>query len=147
MLSNTCKYAIRAVIYLAINEQENKKIGIKKISEDLSIPTPFLGKILQSLARHRLLVSTKGPHGGFGLAKHPDDICLIDIVDIIDGLAIFENCFIGMKPCKTDENTENPCPIHAEFKAIRESLLLLFRDKTIGELLSDMSNSEDYISL
>lgn len=147
MLSNTCKYAIRAVIYLAINGQENKKIGIKKISEDLTIPTPFLGKILQSLARHRLLVSTKGPHGGFGLAKQPDEIRLIDIVDIIDGLAIFENCFIGMKPCRTEENNESPCAIHAEFKSIRDSLLLLFRDKTIGELLGDISGSDDYISL
>lgn len=64
MLSNTCKYAIRSVIYLALNAQDGKKIGIKKISEDLEIPTPFLGKILQSLARQKLLSSTKGPHGG-----------------------------------------------------------------------------------
>ena len=47
MISNTCKYAIRAVLYLAIHEKENEKIGIKKISEDLEMPSPFLGKILQ----------------------------------------------------------------------------------------------------
>ena len=45
MLSNTSKYAIRAVIYLALYAGEEKKIGIKEISKDLSIPTPFLGKI------------------------------------------------------------------------------------------------------
>jgi DNA-binding IscR family transcriptional regulator len=55
MLSNTCKYAIRALIYLANYAKDNQKIGIKKISEDLKIPSPFLGKILQSLAREKLI--------------------------------------------------------------------------------------------
>jgi DNA-binding IscR family transcriptional regulator len=49
MLSNTCKYAIRALIYLGKNSADGTKIGIKKISNDLGIPTPFLGKILQIL--------------------------------------------------------------------------------------------------
>nr|HPR60051.1 Rrf2 family transcriptional regulator [Prolixibacteraceae bacterium] len=72
MLSNTCKYAIRALIYLANYSKENKKIGIKKISEDLGIPSPFLGKILQSMAREKMLASTKGPNGGFSLGKAPE---------------------------------------------------------------------------
>jgi Rrf2 family protein len=84
MLSNTCKYAIRSVIYLSINAKENQKIGIKKISEELDIPTPFLGKILQSLARQKLLTSTKGPHGGFGMGKDPSEITLMNIVEIVD---------------------------------------------------------------
>ena len=46
MLSNTCKYALRALIYLAKFSKEDKMIGIKKISEDLKLSSPFLGKIL-----------------------------------------------------------------------------------------------------
>ena len=75
MLSNTCKYAIRAVIYLAVNDEDGKKIGIKQISKDLDIPTPFLGKILQSLAKQKLLKSTKGPHGGFSIGR-PAEVSL-----------------------------------------------------------------------
>jgi Rrf2 family transcriptional regulator, iron-sulfur cluster assembly transcription factor len=70
MLSNTCKYAVRALIYLAKFSKEGKMIGIKKISEDLKLSSPFLGKILQNLVKQKLLVSTKGPNGGFALAKH-----------------------------------------------------------------------------
>jgi len=69
MLSNTCKYGIRAVIYLALHNAEEKKIGIKEISSELNIPTPFLGKILQMLAKNKMLISTKGPNGGFGLDR------------------------------------------------------------------------------
>ena len=59
MLSNTCKYAVRALIYLGKYSEGGTKIGIKKISSDLLIPTPFLGKILQNLVRQKILVSTK----------------------------------------------------------------------------------------
>jgi Rrf2 family protein len=134
MLSNTCKYAIRSVIYLAVNAGSAKKIGIKKISEDLKIPTPFLGKILQNLAKQKLLSSTKGPHGGFGMGKKAEDIYLIDIVEIVDGLDMFNNCIIGMSPCSL--NTENkPCPIHFQFESLRKEIQNLFSEKTIAELI------------
>ena len=71
MLSNSCKYGIRAVIYLAKNPVDNGKIGIKRISEDLGLPTPFLAKILQLLAKHKILTSSKGPHGGFSSVERP----------------------------------------------------------------------------
>lgn len=55
MLSNTCKYAIRALIYLGRYSKNGEKIGIKKIAGDLGMPTPFLGKILQNLVKHKIL--------------------------------------------------------------------------------------------
>ncbi|MDQ1772907.1 Rrf2 family transcriptional regulator [Labilibaculum sp. A4] len=147
MLSNTCKYAIRSVIYLSLNGTEGKKIGIKKISEDLEIPTPFLGKILQSLARQKLLTSTKGPHGGFGMGKKPSEITLMNIVEIVDGLDMFENCLIGMRPCKTHTNKQSPCPVHNQFGSIRQTIYDLFNGKTIGELIDEMGTAEEFISL
>ncbi|MCT4613688.1 MAG: Rrf2 family transcriptional regulator [Marinifilaceae bacterium] len=143
MLSNTCKYAIRSVIYLAVNAGQEKKIGIKKISEDLNIPTPFLGKILQNLAKQKLLSSTKGPHGGFGMGKEAEDISLIDIVEIVDGLDMFNSCIIGINPCKLKAGAE-PCPVHSQFETIRKEIFDLFSSKTISELLDSDKNIEKY---
>ena len=67
MFSKSCKYALRAVLYLAANTNESKKAGAKVIAETLDVPRPFLSKILQQLSRHQLIASTKGPHGGFYL--------------------------------------------------------------------------------
>ena len=89
MLSNTSKYAIRAVIYLAVHASNGQKIGIKKISESLEIPSPFLGKILQVLVRRKILSSTKGPNGGFGIGKNPDNITLYDIIFIFVSRLMF----------------------------------------------------------
>ena len=147
MLSNTCKYGIRAVIYLALNDGENKKVGIKQISKDLDIPTPFLGKILQNLAKHKLLTSTKGPHGGFGLAKNPSEITLLDIIEIIDGFDLFTECLIGLRSCSSQSHEDVQCPIHKKYTPISKELYQLFKNETIEGLASEIKASGGSIGL
>jgi Rrf2 family protein len=142
MLSNTCKYAIRACIYLALNADEEKKIGIKKISDDLKIPMPFLGKILQSLAKSKVLLSTKGPNGGFCLAKPANKISLMEIVEAIDGDESFTSCVIGVTSCST---SEAHCPIHEKYGPLREKIKELFEVQDIGELAQSIKNNHDSI--
>lgn len=144
MLSNTTKYAVRAVIYLALNGKSDSKIGIKQISKDLEIPTPFLGKILQSLAKHKLLTSTKGPHGGFSLGKSAYQISLMDIVEIIDGLDSFNMCVLGLKTCT---ESQAYCPIHNSYSGIREQLKNLFQTENIGILVEKIRKSEQQIAI
>lgn len=147
MLSNTCKYAVRALIYLGKFSADGTKIGIKKISADLEIPTPFLGKILQNLVKQKILVSTKGPNGGFGLGKKVDEISLYDIVRIVDGDDFFRNCLIGLQPCTTHAADEKPCPVHARFGPIRAQLMQFYQETTIKEILGDMTGFDDLIKL
>ena len=90
MLSNTSKYAIRAMIYLSLHAPAVKRIGIRQISGDLDLPAPFLAKILQVLAKNKLLNSNKGPNGGFSLAKDAGKITLFEIIRVIDGNDIFD---------------------------------------------------------
>jgi Rrf2 family protein len=142
MLSNTCKYAIRACIYLALNADENKKIGIKKISEDLKIPTPFLGKILQVLAKNKMLASTKGPNGGFSLGKPAKNISLMDIVNIIDGDDNFNACVIGVTSCTV---SEAHCPIHEKYGPIRDQAKTLFTNQNIKELADSIKKNHSSI--
>ena len=134
MLSNTCKYAVRAVTYLAIHEEKNKKIGLKQISEELEIPAPFLGKILQMLAKNKLLSSTKGPHGGFSLGREADEIWLYDIVEIIDGFDAFDSCLFGYKTCKNLPEKQDTCPIHPKSGPVRKQLLDLYKSQSVGEI-------------
>jgi len=138
MLSNTSKYAIRAVIYLSLQAGENRKIGIKQISKDLNIPTPFLGKILQTLAKHKILSSIKGPHGGFGLGKKMDELKLIDIVNVIDGQDLFKKCLIRLEDCSEKE----PCSMHSKYSEIRSSVLSLFQNQNISELIQDIKEGK-----
>ena len=144
MLSNTSKYAIRAMIYLALNAGRETKTGIKKISGDLDIPAPFLAKILQLLAKHKLLASTKGPNGGFSLGKDPFKITLYEIVTVIDGSDIFDKCLISMRTCH-EENI--PCPMHTKYEPIRKEIKQLFQLQDLGNLSGDLKSQAQIFAL
>jgi len=142
MLSNSCRYGIRAVIYLANQPVANGNTGIKKISNDLDLPTPFLAKILQQLAKQKILSSSKGPHGGFSILKDPRTITLLDIVNTIDGNDIFTNCVMHKGACGGEENDKKHCPLHEDYEKTRFDLIKLFSSKTIYELVKRANKSE-----
>jgi len=147
MLSSTCKYAIRGVIYIALNSEDGRKIGIKEISKGLDIPSPFLGKILQILAKHKLLSSTKGPNGGFALAKPAKEINLLQIIEIIDGLDLFEECLIGLRSCSANDHSNVQCPVHTKYLPISNQLYTLFKEENIENLAKQIEASDGSISL
>jgi Rrf2 family transcriptional regulator, iron-sulfur cluster assembly transcription factor len=147
MLSNTCKYALRALIYLGKFSHEEKMIGIKKISEDLNLSSPFLGKILQNLVKQKLLVSTKGPNGGFALAKSAADITLWDIVIKIDGEEFFTNCLIRLEPCITHDSTKPLCPVHAQYDKLRNEIADFYQGTTLEIVGKDIEKYEDLVKM
>ena len=143
MLSNACKYAIRSVLYLAIKTDENHKVGVKKIADDLESPQPFLAKLLQQLNKGNLVSSTKGPNGGFYLSKKDKENTVWDIVKNIDGTSKFDDCFLGLSKC----SDENPCPIHFIVSPFKEKLLENFRDKTISQYVLEIEQTGKVLSL
>jgi Rrf2 family transcriptional regulator, iron-sulfur cluster assembly transcription factor len=147
MLSNTSKYALRGLIYLAKYAKEDNRIGIKKISKDLNISSPFLGKILQNLVKQKLLVSTKGPNGGFSLSKPPDEISLWDIVTNVDGEEYFTNCLIGLRPCITHDPTKPLCPIHNKYDEQRKQIEIFYKETSLQLISEDIEKFEDLIRL
>jgi len=145
MLSSSCRYGIRAVIYLAKRYPDKSNTGIKEISGDLELPMPFLAKILQQLAKHKILNSAKGPNGGFSLLKKPESITLLEIVKIIDGEGLFKNCIIHDGSCAEVRRNKITCPVHEDYSGIRTSLINLFKGKTIADLVKTANESENIL--
>jgi len=143
MLSNACQYAIRSTLYLAIYSDESNRIGVKKIASELETPQPFLAKLLQQLAKSKLVSSIKGPNGGFYLTKINNENCLWDIVKCIDGTEKFDHCFLGLASC----GDENPCPVHFIVGPFKDKLLNDFRDKTISQFAKEITISGRVITL
>ncbi|MCP4975547.1 MAG: Rrf2 family transcriptional regulator [Maribacter sp.] len=143
MLSNACKYTIRSMLYLALYTDETKKIGVKKIAEDLDTPQPFLAKLLQQLTRSKLVSSTKGPNGGFFLSKKNKEKSVWDIIKSIDGTEKFSQCFLGLSKC----DDENPCPVHSIVTPFKQRILEDFRDKTILQWAEEIKKSGTVLSL
>lgn len=142
MFTRSCEYALQAILYIAITSKDGGAVGLKEIADSQKIPAHFLSKILQVLVKNKVLKSTKGPSGGFSLLKKASQLKLIKVVEIIDGLDMFDRCGIGLKKC----SDKSPCPIHFEYKAVKERIKSLLIDKTVEELCEDVKNGQSIVT-
>lgn len=128
MFSKSCKYAIRAVLFLAINTDDDTKLGVEELAAELVVPKHFLGKILQQLAKSGMVSSSKGRNGGFFLSKKNKAANLLSVISLIDGKGIFTDCILGLANCSND----NPCPYHDSIQKVRQEFLLQLKDESIA---------------
>ena len=84
-LTRASSYALHAVACMAQQKNVAKPVASHKIAEERGIPERFLLKVLKPLVSARVLVSVKGPHGGYRLARPASDINMLEIVEAVDG--------------------------------------------------------------
>jgi Rrf2 family protein len=125
-------YAIRATILVAKKSalEKRKFIPIHQIAEELGLSFHFLTKILQILTEAGIMKSFRGPNGGVGLARPAHSISLLDIIEAVDGLKVFEECVLGLPSC--DE--QHPCPVHDGWKRNRDRIRRLFGKSSVPSL-------------
>jgi Rrf2 family transcriptional regulator, iron-sulfur cluster assembly transcription factor len=145
MLSATCKYGIRAVIFIASKPGQNANTGLKEISDKLRIPGPYLAKILQVLSRKKILHSAKGPHGGFHLLIPAGKLTLMDIIEAIDGGDFFDSCYVTGEKCSFDQPDKGVCILHDELRKEKDNLAKFFSSKTIADLVGQVTRNPETV--
>ncbi len=129
LFSRSAEYSIRAMTFLAM-QPSGKLTGAKEIADAEKIPIPFLWKILQNLARRRLIRSFKGLRGGYELAMPADSITLHAVVGATDGEDLTGGCVLGLAECSED----NACPLHDTWKRIRGEMRAMLEQNTLADL-------------
>lgn len=130
MLGKTTEYAIRALVYIFIQNQEGKRPGFKEISKEIDSPEQFTAKVLQNLARAELISSIKGRGGGFFFDQSATPLTIYDVIRVMEGEKFFSKCGFGLKLC----DGENPCPLHNDYSPVREGFFQLVKKDTIKSL-------------
>lgn len=131
LFSKTCANAIRAMVFIAKNGDEQRRLSISEIATGIAVPKPFTAKILKDLSRKGLIGSVKGPRGGFYLNEGLKKISMADIVCAIDGDSLFKGCGLGLKEC----SEKDPCPIHYKYKHIRKETLEMLSQATMESFI------------
>ncbi|NRB83622.1 MAG: Rrf2 family transcriptional regulator [Winogradskyella sp.] len=134
MLSKKTKYGIKALVYLARQENRNP-VQISVISKSENISRKFLESILLTLRKDGILGSKKGKSGGYYLLKDPKEIPMTNIMRLLEGP-------IAMVPCvslnfyeKCDDcPDENTCAVHNVMLKVRDNTLEIFRNTSLADL-------------
>lgn len=138
MFSKSCEYAIRAVLYIMLHSVDGKRINIGEVCDAIGAPRHFTAKLLQRLTRKGIILSAKGPGGGFYFDSEEPDIPLMEIVEAIDGENVFTGCALGLDKCSED----HPCPLHNQYKNIRSDILKMLNEQSL-QIIADRMLSEN----
>ena len=84
-LTRASSYALHAVAFMAQQKTQDKPVASHHIAAARNIPERFLLKVLKPLVSARVLLSIKGPNGGYRLAKPADKISMLEILEAVDG--------------------------------------------------------------
>lgn len=136
LLNRGTDYAIRAICFMAKNNQG--KTSVRDLVKELIIPRPFLRKILQILNKKGLLYSYKGQGGGFALAKPPNKIFVVDLIEIFQGPMKLNECFFKKMSCP---NTHG-CALKRKIDSIERYVIRELKSITIGSLIKGKVNDE-----
>ncbi|MGB5204340.1 RrF2 family transcriptional regulator [Eudoraea sp.] len=137
MLSKKTKYGLKALTYLAL-QSKREPVQISEIAEHENISQKFLESILLTLRNTGFLGSKKGKGGGYYLLKDPIEIHMTTVIRVLEGP-------IAMVPCvslnfyeKCDDcPDENKCAVHKLMLQVRDSVLEVYRNNTLADLISE----------
>ncbi len=143
MFSKSCEYGIKAVIYIATQSLQSKRVKIGDIIDNVGSPEAFTGKILSTLTKQGIVNSYTGPYGGFEIDRlKMESIKVSDIVCAMDGDALYNGCGLGLSEC----NSKQPCPMHDKFVVVRAQLKNMLETTTIRDLAMGLKSGKYFLS-
>ncbi|MCZ2101236.1 MAG: Rrf2 family transcriptional regulator [Chitinophagales bacterium] len=131
MFSKACEYGIKAITYIAKESLKGNRVKTGDIAANTDSPEAFTAKILGLLTKYDIVSSQTGPNGGFEIGKdRMKEIKISEIVNAIDGDAIYNGCALGFSEC----NSEKPCPMHHKFVKVRGDIKKMLTTTTVYDL-------------
>ena len=127
LLPQTAEYALRAVLHIAAYD---RPVRVAEIATALDVPQNYLSKTLHQLARAGILASTRGPAGGFRLARPAERLTLQRVVSTF-ATAGGRRCLLGHGTCG-----EIPtCAVHTRWAPVAAQMRDFYEATTVADLL------------
>jgi Rrf2 family cysteine metabolism transcriptional repressor len=131
-LTKRADYGLMAIHYIAAHGDDGA-VSAKRIAEEFHIPQERLAKILQRLAKRKLITSHNGPKGGYGLTRPPRDITVGQVVRALEGPVRIVGCMAEKDDCPQFSR----CNLRGPVQKIQTSISSLLDAMTLEELAAD----------
>ena len=134
MISQTVEYALRAIVYLAGQDDARTT---QQISEVTKVPPAYLAKVLQNLNRAGLVRSHRGLYGGFSQGKLPAELTIWEVVQAVEPIRRITSC-----PLELESHRTRLCPLHRRLDDALALVEKAFRETTIADILAEPTTSK-----
>jgi len=125
-LSKRADYGLIAMKHLALHDEHS--YSAPEIARTYNIPSELLAKVLQALVRKGLLESHSGPNGGYALARAPEKISVIEVLEALEGPLM-------LTPCEAEACEQlELCSIRDPLQGVKRRMVSVLVDTTIHQL-------------
>ena len=131
-ITRQADYAVRAVLYLA-KLGSDQRAATSQIAQEQQIPPSFLAKIVSQLSVAGLLQTSRGARGGVSLARDPEQISLLEVVEAIDGPILLNECVSSNGICVFGDS----CPMRPVWCDAQAELVKHLKDTTFNGILKE----------
>ena len=125
-------YGLMAIHFIALHGDDGA-VSAKRIAEQFRIPPERLAKILQRLAKHKLITSHNGPKGGYVLTRHPEKITVGQVVRALEGPVRVVSCMSEHDDCPQFAR----CTLRGPVQKIQVSITHVLDSMTLAELAGE----------
>ena len=136
-LSKKADYALIAVRHLATHRGDASQ-SASDIAEAYGISAPLLAKVLQRLAKNGLVSARHGSSGGYQLARNPNDISALDVINAVDGPVVITSCVTNHGNC----DQSSTCTVREPLRRVNESIAQVLRSVTISQMTENAPEGE-----
>jgi FeS assembly SUF system regulator len=136
-LSKKADYALIAVRHLATHRGDSSQ-SASDIAEAYGISAPLLAKVLQRLAKNGLVSARHGSSGGYQLARNPNDISALDVINAVDGPVVITSCVTNHGNC----DQSSTCTVREPLRRVNESIAQVLRSVTISQMAENAPEGE-----
>ncbi|MBI4356542.1 MAG: SUF system Fe-S cluster assembly regulator [Gammaproteobacteria bacterium] len=126
-LSKLADYAFMVVTHMVFCYPKN--CDSQAIARDTSLPLPTVRKVLKKLVNKGVLVSFRGIRGGYALAKEPQSISILDVINAIEGPWGITECSVGKDLCKL----ERSCQVRGSWQRLHQTFYQSLAEVSVGE--------------
>ena len=130
-------YAIRALLYLA---QVGRMAPVSEVSEKMKIPKQYLVTMSRRLKNAGLIDTERGQTGGYFLARAPEDISLLDIIQVTEGTIKLNRCLEHDRYCS--RYATETCPVREVYEQLQASVEELLGGTTLADLKQRLENKQ-----
>jgi len=136
LLTRKTDYALVALA--GLSRAGVSRASARDLARDCQLPLPLLRNILKVLASHGLLVSTRGPNGGYQLARAPRGITLAEIVEAMEGpMRLVPCCHATSTPQDEGCRLEDSCHIKGQVRTVHGRLLRFLEEVTLDQIAGE----------
>ena len=134
MFSQTVEYALRAVVYLAQNP--DRSCTTEEVAKATKVPPAYLAKILQGMVRSGVIRSQRGVGGGVKLARTPEELTILEVVNAVEPIQRIKVCPLGLST-----HGANLCPLHKRLDNALATVESAFAGTTLAEVVNEPTTS------